>query len=54
MTDDDPLDIDVPELFGSDFAGVRAKAERRAVLGSDLYVLVLFSEHDGDKMKVDR
>jgi hypothetical protein len=54
VTNDDPFDIDIPKLFGSDFSSVCTESESRAVLGGDLYVLVLFGEHDGDKMKVDR
>lgn len=53
MSDDDPFNVDVPELLGSDFACVCSEAVRRAVLGGDLYMLVLFGEHDGDKVKID-
>ena len=48
VAEDDPRDVDILNLFGCDFSCVGAIREGRAILGGYLYVLVLFSEHDGD------
>lgn len=49
---DDPWNIDIFEMLSGEFSSVGSKAELWAILGSNFDMLILFSEHDCDQVKV--
>lgn len=48
VSDDHPADIDILDLFGCHLASKGSKRIGRAVLSSNLYLLILFGEHDSN------
>jgi hypothetical protein len=53
MSEDNPRDVDVFNLFGRDFASESSERVNGTVLSSDLDIRLLFSEHDSDEMQIN-
>jgi hypothetical protein len=48
VSQNDPLDVDVKKMFGSNFSGISSKRMHGTILSGDINVWLFFSELDGD------